>query len=75
MKFFYHLNYYELVQKVYPAVFLKIFICAAVILLASLAYMVHFPLLYNKAEKASEKERGMTIEEIWGCGRLEGVSK
>jgi len=75
LKFFDHMNYYELVQKVYPALFLKIFICAAVILLASLAYVVHFPSLYNKAEKASEKENGMTIEETWGCARLEGVSK
>ena len=37
----------------YPAVFLVCFISAAVILLASLALMVQFSLLYNRAGRAS----------------------
>ena len=37
----------------YPAVLLKYFICAAVILLASLALIVHVSLPYNKTGRAS----------------------
>jgi len=32
-------------------------------------------LSHNKAAKTGEKEPGVTIEETWGCARLEGVSK
>jgi len=30
---------------------------------------------HNKAKKASKKKPGVTIEETWGCVRLEGVGK
>jgi hypothetical protein len=30
---------------------------------------------HNKAKKASKKKPGVTIEETWGCARLEGASK
>jgi len=40
-------------SQVYPAVLLIHFICAAVILLASLALTVHVSLPYNKIERAS----------------------
>ena len=74
MKFFDHLNYYELHYKIYPVVFFKSFTCSVVIIFASLTSL--FRLLPNKkAEKASDKEPGVTIEEIWECARLEGFSK
>ena len=39
--------------QVYPAVFLICFITAPVVVLASLATVVHFSLLCNRAERAS----------------------
>jgi len=76
LKFFDNLTYYELFQKVYPAIFSQNF--SSVLLLIFLRLLLkwsNFQSLYNKAEKASEKERGMTNEETWGCARLEGVRK